>query len=234
MIDIKKYINDPCNSLSMPYWKAKKTSVRSDTMIIHNNQYDEVLFRDWQDTKYYRLKHDLLNLSSKKINNHFFYETLNEDNINNFISVMNQSNLDDEVTMDDIKNLMREDTFCADLWILVYYKKIYHKLKEPKIVYDEYGKKTKITKEYLPVGLIISNFDQITKEVSIEQLNVIPAYQKFDLAEPLIRESLLRISCIADFATVTDKFDSEVDHYSLYKNAGFAHEAIWHVLKKNN
>ncbi len=233
MINIKKYLSDPCNSLSIPYWKAKKTSMRSDTMIVHSSKYDEVLYRDWQDTKYFRLKHNLLNLTSKNINDHFFYETYNDNKIDDLLSVMNQSDIEKQYTKEDIKNLMREDTFCPDLCILVYYKKIYQKLKEPIIVYDEYGEKTKITKRYLPVAMIMSNFDSETKEVSIECIHVIPSYNKFNLVESMLRESLLRISCIADFATITGKIDDENNHYELLKKVGFSEESIWHILKKD-
>lgn len=233
MINIKKYLSDPCNSLSIPYWKAKKTSLRSDTMIVHSSKYDEVLYRDWQDTKYYRLKHNLLNLKSTNINDHFFYETLNDSNIDDLISVLNQNNTEKQYTKEDIKYLMREESFCTDLCILVYYKKIYQKLSEPIIVYDEYGQKTKVTKHYLPVAMIISNFDTETKEASIEQLHVIPSYTKFNLVESMLRETLLRISCIADFATVCGKIDDENNNYELFKKVGFSEEAIWHILKKD-
>ena len=79
---------------------------------------------------------------------------------------------------------------------------------------------------------MISNFDHMTKEASIELVEIIPAYRKLDLKESLVRESLLRISEIADFVTVSGKMENDQD-YEFYKSLGFTGEAIWHILKKN-
>lgn len=222
MISLKKYLQDPCNSLSMPYWKAKKTSLRSDTIIVHHSKFDEVLYRDWHDTKYFRVKHNLLNLTSQKLNENFFYKTIEEEQINDVVNVINQSNTDFEINKNDVIHWMREETYCKDLWILIYSKRNYK--------YD----KIKKEKIYLPVAVAISNFDPNTKEASIEWLHVIPSYRKNGLATSLIKESLLRISCIADFATVTSKIESQHNIYEIYQKCGFDGDAIWHVLRKNN
>ena len=80
---------------------------------------------------------------------------------------------------------------------------------------------------------MISNFDQATKEASIELLEIIPAYRKLGLKEALIRESLLRISEVADFVTVSGKVDSDSQDFALYKKLGFGYDTIWHILKRN-
>lgn len=220
MISVKKYLKDPCNSLSMPYWKAKKTSLRSDTIIVHQTKYDEVLYREWHDTLYFRIQHDLLNLTSRKLSDNFFYKTVDEEQINDVVTVVNQSNEEQEITKNDVIHWMREETYCKDLWILVYSKRNYK--------YDKINK----VKIYMPVAVVISNFDKSTKEASFELLHVIPTYRKNGLATSLIKESLLRISCIADFATVTGKVETPENIYDLYKKCGFTGDAIWHVLRK--
>ena len=232
-MDVKKYLKDPCNSLSMPYWKHKKTSTRSDIVIIHDSKYDSVLYREWHDTVQYRLKHDLQGLTSTKINDSFFYKTVDDTCLEDVLSVINQTEKEIEITKNDLNHWKSEDSFCKELWILVYNKKIYHRNKDKTIIYDEFGNRINTDKKYLPVGLMISIFDHVTKEASIELLEIIPAYRKLGLKESLVRESLLRISEVAEFVTVCGKVDADNNDFELYKKLGFADDAIWHVLKKN-
>ena len=230
-MDVKKYLKDPCNSLSMPYWKYKKTSTRSDTMIVHDSKFDPVLYRDWHDTLQFRMKHDLVYLTSKKINENFFFETVDEESLEDVIAVINQTDKEIEITKKDLNHWKSEESFCKELWILVYNKKIFHRIKGKKVTYDEVGNKID-NKKYLPVGLMISNFDQTIKEASIELLEIIPSYRKLGLKESLVRESLFRISEIADFVTVSGKMENSQE-YEFYKNLGFTGDAVWHILKKN-
>ena len=134
-MDIKKYLKDPCNSLSMPYWKHKKTSTRSDIMIVHDNKFDPVLYRDWHDTVQFRLKHDLQGLTSTKINDGFFYKTVDDTCLTDVLSVINQTEKEIEITKNDLNHWKSEDSYCKELWILVYNKKIYHRNKDKTVIY---------------------------------------------------------------------------------------------------
>lgn len=55
-MDIKEYLQDPCGTLSIPYWKEHTLIVPDSIRIIHS--------RDWNGQysvykRYFRVKHDL-------------------------------------------------------------------------------------------------------------------------------------------------------------------------------
>lgn len=60
MMTLREYLQDPCGSLSVPYWKWKTISLPEDMKIYHDR--DFVPEKGYHDTVYFRLRHDLRDL----------------------------------------------------------------------------------------------------------------------------------------------------------------------------
>lgn len=58
-MDVKEYLQNPCGTLSVPYWKAKTLAIPDSMRIIHcsnwNGQYGNF-------QRFFRIKHDLNDL----------------------------------------------------------------------------------------------------------------------------------------------------------------------------
>lgn len=220
MISVDKYLKDPSNTLFLPYNKAKRTTMRSDMMLVNSNKFNEVLYREWNKKTYFKFKHNLFNLTSKHLDDKFYYQTVTEDDVKLVANILaNQE--PDELLNHNVMDLTKEDSYFKDFWILLFNKKYFVKDKETK------------KKNFLPVGVIIGSLDKVTKEASIENIEIIPEYRRYDLYKSLVTELLLRISCVADFATVRGNMENSINLQQLYKECGFEDESTWYLLKRN-
>lgn len=59
MILLKDYINNPCRTLSLPYWKQKNIQISDNIKIVHNDEYNTADFVGYIDEPYFRLYHNL-------------------------------------------------------------------------------------------------------------------------------------------------------------------------------
>lgn len=220
MISIQKYLKDPSNSLFLPYNKAKRTTMRSDMMLVNSQKFNDVLYREWNKKTYFKFKHNLYNLTSKHLDDKFYYHTVTEDDMN-IVQELLSNQEPDELLNNNVIDLTKEDTYFKDFWILLYNKKHFIKDKETK------------KKIFLPVGVIIGSLDRMTNEAIIENIEIIPEFRKYELYKSLVTELLLRISCVADFATVRGNVENSINLQELYRDCGFEEESTWYLLKKN-
>ena len=49
MISIEEYKQNPCEALSIPYWKATDIIIPDNIKIIHNKNFDETLLEKYSD-----------------------------------------------------------------------------------------------------------------------------------------------------------------------------------------
>ena len=70
MITLTEYLNNPCGTLSIPYWKAKNIVIPPDMKILHDNDFNTEILSDYIDEKYFRLYHNLKEIP-KVITNDF-------------------------------------------------------------------------------------------------------------------------------------------------------------------
>lgn len=225
----KKYQQDPTHTLPIPYWKHKQTSVREDMVIVSDEKFNEVLYREFIDTKYYRLEHDLLNLKLGKIGSHYSFSTYKTNDTFNIYNLIKECYKEDELQFEKIERLVKDETFNNLLCVFLYCDK-YYMIEKNIVNINKIGPRKE--KKLKPIGMIMANFDEETKEASIEYLCIIEKYRKKGLGKLLIQEILLRISNIAEFATVTYPIESEYNLDNLFRSCGFTGDAVWHVLKK--
>lgn len=64
MITLTEYINNPCGTLSISYWKAKNITIPPDMKILHDKDFCADILSDYTDEKYFRLYHNLKKIPS--------------------------------------------------------------------------------------------------------------------------------------------------------------------------
>ena len=189
-------------------------------MLVNSQKFNDVLYREWNKKTYFKFKHNLYNLTSKHLDDKFYYHTVTEDDMN-IVQELLSNQEPDELLNNNVIDLTKEDTYFKDFWILLYNKKHFIKDKETK------------KKIFLPVGVIIGSLDRMTNEAIIENIEIIPEFRKYELYKSLVTELLLRISCVADFATVRGNVENSINLQELYRDCGFEEESTWYLLKKN-
>lgn len=90
MISIEEYKQNPCEALSIPYWKATDIIIPDNVKIIHNKNFDETLLEKYSDKQYFRLIHRLNDVPNFS-NNDFTYKMLSKEKTNEVADMINAS-----------------------------------------------------------------------------------------------------------------------------------------------
>ena len=207
MLTLTEYLNNPCGTLSIPYWKAKKIVIPPDMKILHDNDFRADILSDYIDEKYFRLYHNLKEIPNI-INDDFEITTATDRDIKTIVQIINASYTDISVNKELIKSYTKTPVYNSDLWIMV---------------------KEKTTNKC--VGCGIANFDKEAKELVLEWIQVLPEYRGKKIGQLIVTELLLRMKNVADFATVSGKVDNETKPEELYRKCGFAGDDVWHILQ---
>lgn len=208
MITLTEYLNNPCGTLSIPYWKAKNIVIPPDMKILHDKDFREDILSDYTDEKYFRLYHNLKGIP-KITNDDFEITTATRKDIKSIVQIMNDSYTDISVNKNLIKSYTQTPVFNEALWIMV---------------------KEKATGIY--VGCGIADFDTETKELILEWIQVLPRYRGKKIGQLIVTELLFRMIDVADFATVSGKVDNMTNPEALYRKCGFAGDDVWHILHR--
>lgn len=208
MISIEEYKQNPCEALSIPYWKATDIIIPDNVKIIHNKNFDETLLEKYSDKQYFRLIHRL-NYVLDFSNNNFTYKILLKKNINELVEMINASYLHTDVfvSADYINGLTETKVYFPELWIGAF-------------------DNTKL------VGSIICDLDTKMGEGIIEWLQVLPEYRGKGIASVLVCKALNLLKLNADFVTVSGECDNITNPESVYRKCGFVGNDIWHILAK--
>lgn len=208
MITLAEYLNNPCGTLSIPYWKAKIITIPPEMKILHDKDFSANILSDYTDEKYFRLYHNL-----KKIpqitNDDFEILTATRKDIKSIVRIINDSYTDISVNKDLIKSYTKTPVYNATLWIMV---------------------KEKAIGKY--VGCGIADFDAEVKELILEWIQVLPEYRGKKIGQLIVTELLFRMKDVADFATVSGKVDNLTNPEALYRKCGFTGSDVWHILHK--
>ena len=208
MITLTEYLNNPCGTLSIPYWKAKNIVIPPDMKILHDKDFREDILSDYTDEKYFRLYHNLKGIP-KITNDDFEITTATRKDIKSIVQIINDSYTDISVNKNLIKSYTQTPVFNEALWIMV---------------------KEKATGIY--VGCGIADFDTETKELILEWIQVLPRYRGKKIGQLIVTELLFRMIDVADFATVSGKADNMTNPEALYRKCGFAGDDVWHILHR--
>ena len=208
MITLAEYLNNPCGTLSIPYWKAKNIVIPPEMKILHDKDFSLDILSDYTDEKYFRLHHNLKEIS-RIITDDFEITTATQRDIKAIVQIINESYTDISVNKELIKSYTKTPVYNASLWIMV---------------------KEKSTGKY--VGCGIADFDTETKELILEWIQVLPQYRGKKIGQLIVTELLFKMEGVAAFATVSGKVDNMTKPEALYRKCGFAGDDIWHILHK--
>ncbi len=208
-MDIKEYIEKPCRLLSIPYWKAQKMCTPQNMMIIHNNDFSPDLLLEYNDTEYYRLKHNLADVNESKLLSGISMNTITKNQYVDLVKLINYSylHLGIRVDIEQVNKWTNTEVYEPDLWIALF-------------------KKNKM------LGAVIADYDKLTKEGIVEWLQVLPEFRGMGLASAVLNECLRRMQGKADFATVSGQVNNITKPEKVYRKCGFTGDDIWHILTK--
>ena len=208
MITLAEYLNNPCGTLSIPYWKAKNIVILPDMKILHDKDFCADILSAHTDEKYFRLYHNLKEIPEIRTDC-FEITTAARKDFKTIVQIINDSYTDISVSKELIKSYTKTPVYNEKLWIMV---------------------KEKGTGKYIGCG--IADFDIEAKELILEWIQVLPQYRGKKIGQLIVTELLFRMKDIAAFVTVSGKVDNATNPESLYRKCGFVGNDVWHILHK--
>ena len=207
MLSLQSYLNDPCGTLSIPYWKYKSIVVPENMKIVHERDMSNGVFHDYSDEPYFRLYHDLKNIKPTTTREVEIVST--KPSVAEFVQLINASYSDLSVTAAQMESYQRTPVYCPELWILL---------------------KEKGTGTILAGG--IADYDKDVGELILEWIQVLPNYRRRGYGQLIVNCLLSKMQGVAKFATVSGKVNNSSNPEVLYRRCGFTGNDIWHILTK--
>lgn len=208
MLSLSSYLNDPCGTSSIPYWKQKEMVVPENMRIIHEKDFDNKIINDYNDEPYFRLYHNMKNISSELSDDVEIFSGITD--TDEFVRLINNSYNDLTVTKEQLDSYRKTPVFCSDLWILL---------------------KEKNSGAVVAGG--IADYDKECRELILEWIQVIPTFRGLGYGKTVVNSLLLKMKGIAEFATVSGKVNNPANPEGLYRRCGFTGNDVWHILTKN-
>ena len=118
MITLRKYLNNPCGTLSIPYWKAKSITLPPEMMILHDRDFSADILSEYTYEKYFRLYHSLKEIP-KISTDDFEITTASQKDTKSIVQIINDSYTDISVNKELIESYIRTPVYNENLWIMV-------------------------------------------------------------------------------------------------------------------
>lgn len=202
------YLNNPCATYSVPYWKHKRIQIPENMKIVHDRAFEDGLLLEYNDEKYFRLLHDLKHIEMV-VSDAFEIKTASIEDRPLVQELINRSYDDVSVSYEQLLGYTESTVYDENLWIIAY---------------------EKATRK--PVACGIAELDKEIREGVLEWIQVLPAYRGKKIGQLLVNELLTRLQGRADFVTVSGKVDNATKPEMLYRKCGFTGDDIWHILTK--
>lgn len=203
---LETYLENPCGTLSIPYWKHTQITLPEHLKIVHQKEFDPAYFTNYADEPYFRLFHSLKNIGSITLDN-FFIKTATQADIPIIAEIINRSYSDLSVTYEQLLSYTSSKVYDKDLWVIVYAR----------------GTES-------AAGCGIAELDKEIGEGILEWIQVLPEYRGQKIGQFLVTDLLGRLSGKASFATVSGKVNNPTHPEQLYRKCGFTGNDIWHIL----
>ena len=209
-ISKEKHLLDPCGLLSIPYWKAKKLSLPDNIMIVNDKDYSNSYQEIYDDVKYFRLIHNLININQVNLSSDYIIGTIDiNTQLEAVVDIINNCYMHIRVDLDRVKEWTKSRAFDNELW--VYIKEI----STNKIV-----------------ALGTAEFDREIKEGALEWIQVLPKFHGLGLGQAIVNDLLIRMKYKACFVTVSGEVNNKTNPEALYRKCGFTGDNIWHIMTK--
>jgi len=208
MVLREKYLHNPCGTLSIPYWKAKRMQIPLGMCIVHDCDFSPEKYEGYEDTRYFRifnLLSDDTTISSADI----CFSTVEVTELETLAGVINACYEDLHMFCKQLVSYTKQPVYAPDLWIWAC---------------------DRMSGEKMGCGL--ADYDAEIGELSLEWIQVLPQFRRRGVGEAIVREILRRRPAGARFATVSGKVDDKNCPEALYRKCGFLGDDVWHVLRK--
>lgn len=203
-MNLQEYLNNPCKTLSIPYWKNKQINIPKDIIILHEDEYLNTNQKFSKVDKFFRVIHKLDDVPKSSNSSVMTIDIKND--IDQLISLINICYEKEKIKINlkDINSWINRITYRDDLWI--------------KIVLN--GK---------IIASGIAEIDYEVKEGILEWIQVDPLFQGQGYGKMIVNELIYRLSKIADFITVSGRINNNSNPLGLYKSCGFEGADIWNI-----
>ncbi len=202
----KQYLENPCRTASLPYWKAVRISMPDNMKVLHNSEFNTELLKRYIDEPYFRLRHHMLGVKPVLLPEGY---SLCEASALDFVDHINSCYEDIGITMSEIQRYFTREQYSSELWLAV---------KE-----DCKGK---------IVATGIAEMDREIGEGVLEWIQVSKDYRRCGLGSYLVFELLWRMRKEASFVTVSGKCKDPNHPEDLYRKCGFCGNDVWHILRE--
>ena len=200
-----QYINDPCGTSSIPYWKAICISVPENMQILHDRDFGTEMLKQYTDEPYFRLIHNLDSVEPVAVPVGY---SLRQGTAEEFAAHIEEC-YGNGMTAGKVRSFAERHVYCKQLWIALCQK---------------------ATGEIVATG--IGELDREIGEGVLEWIQVSKEHRGKGLGRYMVRELLWRMKAVASFATVSGRCENPLDPETLYRKCGFVGNDIWHVMKR--
>ena len=208
MISIEEYLKNPCGTLSIPYWKAKRISLPDGMKIVHDSEFCADELNNYSDERYFRLLHNMRNVETAEAAG-FILKTAETGDFSAIAEIINASYDDIKTDAAAVERLTETPVYDGNLWL---------------IAAEEKSGRT--------AACAMADFDPEARELIIEWVQVLPEYRRRGIGRFLVNELLRRAKEKADFATVSGRAESKSKPEMLYRSCGFGGNDVWHIMRK--
>ena len=205
MLSLQDYLNDPCGTISIPYWKYQRIDIPENMKIVHERDMSNGMIHHYSDEPYFRLYHDLKDIREMNTEKVEFVSA--KPAVDEFVHLINASYRDLSVTAAQMESYQQTPVYCPDLWILL---------------------QEKSTGTIVAGG--IADYDKEVGELILEWIQVLPNYRRRGYGQLIVNYLLSKMQGIAKFATVSGKKNNASNPEGLYRRCGFTGHDVWHVL----
>lgn len=174
--------------------------------VLHNDDYNEEECHQYIDETYFRLSHELKDISVTVLPRGY---SLCEANICDFAAHINSCYDGIGVAAEELRSYTTRPVYDAALWLAV---------------------KDDQTGEIVATG--IAELDQEIGEGSLEWIQVSESHRGKGLGRYIVSELLWQMKDSAKFATVSGQCHNPANPEGLYRKCGFTGSDVWHILKK--
>ena len=118
MLKLKEYLESPCATSALPYWKLLNYPVPENMLVVHNNLFKKEYLLDYDDKPYFRLLHNLSVIPQFKLDSHFIiYELKPYEDAKRIAELINSCYSNISVSSEQVHSWSCTKVFCRDLWI---------------------------------------------------------------------------------------------------------------------
>lgn len=208
MVSLQDYLADPCGTLSIPYWKAKRISVPPGMDIVHHSRFCPQMTQGRSHSSFFRLIHRLGAVPRFEHPPGVALAQISPEQAGEIAALINRCYRHSgiRVTQEEVRGWTGSPACRPELWLGAF-------------------------AEGALIGSVIGEFDPEAGEGVIEWLQVLPECRGRGIAAALMARTLETMGGFAGFATVSGARENPTRPERVYRACGFEGDDVWHILR---